>query len=163
MDTKIEFIEGGSVTSPQGFHAGAAVAGIKGNTIDKPDVGILFSRELCLVAGLLTNSRIKSAPVLLCQECLQRGRALAVVVNSGCANASTGEAGINDAREMAAITAKAVGADPEGVLVASTGVIGRRLPMEKLKEGLEHISLSDSGGHDLARAMMETRSLLARS
>jgi glutamate N-acetyltransferase/amino-acid N-acetyltransferase len=108
------------------------------------------------VAGLLTTNRVKSAPVLFCQERLKRGRAVAVVVNSGYANASTGEAGLNDAREMAAVTARAVGVDPEDVLVASTGIIGRRLPMEKIKEGLAHISLSDGGGHDLARAMMTT-------
>ncbi len=156
METKIDPISGGTVTTPRGFHAGATAARIKKNSEGKLDLGILFSQELCAAAGLLTTNRIKSAPVVLCQERLKRGQAVAVVANSGCANASTGEQGLADAAEMAALTAKAIGAEPEEVLVASTGVIGQRLPMERIREGLNHISLSDNGGHELARAIMTT-------
>ena len=156
METRIDTIKDGTVTTPRGFHAGATAAGIKHVGSDKLDLGILFSQEPCVTAGLFTTSRIKSAPVLLCQECLKKGRALTVVVNSGCANASTGKQGLADAAEMASLTAKAIGVDPEEVLVASTGVIGQRLPMERIREGLNHISLSDNGGHELARAMMTT-------
>ncbi|HEY32217.1 MAG TPA: bifunctional glutamate N-acetyltransferase/amino-acid acetyltransferase ArgJ [Dehalococcoidia bacterium] len=156
MESKIDTISDGTVTTPQGFHAGATAAQIKQGSGDKLDLGILFSQELCVTAGLFTTNRIKSAPVLLCQERLKKGRAAAVVVNSGCANASTGKPGLADAAEMAALTAKALGADAEDVLVASTGVIGQRLPMERIREGINHISLSDNGGHDLARAMMTT-------
>ena len=156
MESKIDTINEGTATSPQGFHAGATAAEIKKGSSDKLDLGILFSQEPCVTAGLFTTNRIKSAPVLLCQERLKKGRAAAVVVNSGCANASTGKPGLADAAEMAALTAKALGIDAEEVLVASTGVIGHRLPMERIKDGLNHISLSDNGGHDLARAMMTT-------
>ena len=156
METKIDTIKDGTVTTPRGFHAGATTAGIKESSKGKLDLGILFSQEPCVAAGLFTTSRIKSAPVILCQERLKKGRAIAVVVNSGCANASTGEQGLADAAEMAALTAKSIGADPEEVLVASTGVIGQQLPMERIGDGLNHISLSDNGGHELARAMMTT-------
>jgi len=156
METKIDTIKDGTVTTPHGFHAGATAAGIKQGSKDKLDLGILFSQEPCVAAGLFTTSRIKSAPVVLCRERLKKGRAIAVVVNSGCANASTGEPGLADAAEMSALTAKAIGTDPEEVLVASTGVIGQRLPMERIRDGLNHISLSDNGGHELARAMMTT-------
>jgi glutamate N-acetyltransferase/amino-acid N-acetyltransferase len=156
METNIDTIADGTATTPQGFHAGATTAGIKEGGKDKLDLGILFSQEVCVVAGLFTTNRIKSAPVVLCQERLKKGRAAAVIVNSGCANASTGKQGLADAEEMAALTAKAIGVDPEEVLVASTGIIGQRLPMERIKDGLNHISLSDNGGHELARAMMTT-------
>ena len=156
METKIDTIKDGTATTPRGFHAGATAAGIKQGDEVKLDLGILFSQESCAAAGLLTTNRIKSAPVVLCRERLKRGQAVAVVVNSGCANASTGEQGLADAAEMAALTAKAIGAEPEEVLVASTGVIGQRLPMERIREGLNHISLSDNGGHELAQAIMTT-------
>jgi glutamate N-acetyltransferase/amino-acid N-acetyltransferase len=156
METRIDIIADGTVTTPRGFHAGATAAGIKEDSKGKLDLGILFSQEPCVAAGLSTTSRIKSAPVLLCQERLKRGKAVAVVVNSGCANASTGKQGLVDAAEMAALTAKATGVEPEEVLVASTGVIGQWLPMERIRDGLKHISLSDNGGHELARAIMTT-------
>ncbi len=144
------------MTTPHGFHAGATAAELKQGSGDKLDLGILFSQEPCVAVGMFTTNRIKSAPVVLCQERLKKGRAVAVVVNSGCANASTGEQGLTDAAEMAALTAKAIGAEPEEVLVASTGVIGQRLPMERIRGSLNHISLSDNGGHELTRAMMTT-------
>ncbi|MBL7166327.1 MAG: bifunctional glutamate N-acetyltransferase/amino-acid acetyltransferase ArgJ [Dehalococcoidales bacterium] len=157
MEAEIEFIEGGTVTSPQGFHAGATAAGIKGSAGDRLDLGVLFSQEPCVTAGLLTSNSIKSAPVLLCQERLREShRVMAVVANSGCANASTGDRGLADAAEMASLAANGIGVEAEDVLVASTGVIGRLLPMERIKDGLNSISLSDDGGHELARAIMTT-------
>jgi glutamate N-acetyltransferase/amino-acid N-acetyltransferase len=156
MESKIDTINDGTVTSPQGFHAGVTAAEIKQGSGDKLDLGILFSQEPCTTAGLFTSNRIKSASVVLCQERLKKGRAVAVVVNSGCANASTGKQGLTDAAEMTTLAAKALGVDAEEVLVASTGVIGQRLPMERIRDGLNNISLSDNGGHDLARAMMTT-------
>lgn len=157
MEAEIEFIEGGTVTSPHGFHAGATAAGIKESAGDRLDLGVLFSQEPCVTAGLLTSNRIKSAPVLLCQERLKaRRKAVAVVANSGCANASTGDRGLADAAEMAAMAASGVGAEPEDVLVASTGVIGRLLPMERVRDGLNGIGLSDDGGAEFARAIMTT-------
>ncbi len=156
MNAAIETIDGGTVTTPAGFHAGATAAGIKGTGGEEPDLGILFSETPCSAAGVFTTSRIRSAPVRLSSRHLQDGRAQAVVVNSGCANSSTGQKGLADAAEMAALVARDLGIAPEDVLVASTGVIGWYLPMERIAAGLRCISLSPAGGHDLARAMMTT-------
>ncbi len=154
--SKIDFIPGGTVTSPQGFYAGATYAGIKKQAEQSLDLGILFSEAPCTTAGLFTSSRIRSAPVTLCQEKLQEGRAVAVVANSGCANAYTGEQGLVDAAEMATLAAKGIGVSSEDVLVASTGITGQPLPMELIRAGINQIILSVDGGHELARAIMTT-------
>jgi glutamate N-acetyltransferase/amino-acid N-acetyltransferase len=153
----MEFISSGTVTSPEGFRAGAAFAGIKKKADGAPDIGVLFSGAPCAAAALFTTNRIKSAPVVLSRERLKSGRAGAVVVNSGCANACTGEQGLADAAEMAKLTADAIGkVAPEDVVVASTGVIGQPLPMGLIRDGIEKITLSADGGHELARAIMTT-------
>ena len=154
MKAKIEFVPEGTVTSPEGFQAGATCAGIKEE--NKLDLGILFSEAPCVTAALFTTNKVKAAPVVLCQERLQRGRAVAVVVNSGCANAFTGEQGLRDAAEMAGLAAERIGVSPEDVLVASTGVIGEELPMRLIRAGIEQIVLSTEGGHSLVKAMMTT-------
>ena len=158
MEARIEFISQGSVTSPEGFCAGATYAGIKRNK-DSLDLGILFSEAPCVAAGLFTTNRIKAAPVTLSQERLRKGEAVAVVVNSGCANACTGEQGLADATEMANLVAKNTGLLPEDVLVASTGVIGQRLPIKQIGAAIDRITLSREGGHELAKAMMTTDSV----
>jgi len=152
----VDFIASGTVTSPRGFHAGATDAGIKEKDKDSLDLGILFSEVPCVATALFTTNKIKAAPVVLCQQRLKSGRAVAVVVNSGCANAFTGEQGLADAAEMADLAARGSGISPGDVLVASTGVIGQPLPMEHLRAGMEQIVLSGDGGHDLTRAMMTT-------
>jgi len=154
MEAKFEFIPSGSVTSPKGFQAGATYAGIKKKK--GLDLGILASEVPCVAAGLFTTNRIKAAPVVLCQQRLRGGRATAVVVNSGCANTCTSEQGLADAVEMARLAAEVIGVAPEDVLVASTGVIGQTLPMERLRNGMRQIALSRDGGHELARAIMTT-------
>jgi len=156
MEAEIEFVAEGTVTSPQGFHAGATCAGIKKKARGGLDLGLLFSEEPCRVAGVFTTNKIKAAPVILCQERLKSGRAVAVVANSGCANACTGEQGLADAAEMAALAATGIGVSPEDVLVASTGVIGKQLPMELIRAGLGKIVLSADGGHALEEAIMTT-------
>lgn len=156
MEAEIRFIPGGSVTSPQGFFAGVTYAGIKNKPDKSPDLGILFSEKCCVAAALFTTNRIKAAPVLLSQQRLGNGSATAIVVNSGCANAFTGEQGLADAAEMGDLTAKSIGISPEEVLVASTGVIGEKLPMEQIRKGLGEIALSAGGGYELAKAMMTT-------
>ena len=155
-EAKINSIPGGTVTTPQGFCAGATYAGIKKNSDAKADLGILFSETPCVTAALFTGNKIKSAPVILCQERVRKGSAVAVVVNSGCANASTGEQGLADAAEMAAMVAKSIGISAEDTLVASTGVIGQPLPMKLIKDGISRIILDSDGGYELARAMMTT-------
>ncbi len=152
----IELIAGGTVTSPKGFHAGAAKAGIKNGTKRRLDIGILYSEAPCVTAAVFTKNKIKSAPVLLDQERLRKGGITAVIANSGNANASTGEQGMKNAAEMTALAARAIGAEPENVLVCSTGVIGMQLPMVAIREAVRDIALSPEGGHDLARAIMTT-------
>ncbi|MBI2852536.1 MAG: bifunctional glutamate N-acetyltransferase/amino-acid acetyltransferase ArgJ [Chloroflexi bacterium] len=147
---------GGTVTSPQGFHAGATSAGIRKKAELSLDLGILFSEAPCAVAGVLTTSRIKSAPVMLCQERLARGQGMAIVANSGCANAYTGKQGLADACEMAKAAAFALGIDADDVFVASTGVTGKPLPLDIIKDGIRKIALSPDGGHEMARAIMTT-------
>ena len=144
----------GTITTPKGFLAGAGCAGLK--TRGGLDMGIIFSEVPAAAAGVFTSNRIKAAPLVLSREHLRGGRAQAIVVNSGCANACTGEGGLEDAAEMASLVADKLGAQSEDVLVASTGVIGLRLPMEKVRSGIEGISLSRDGGHELARAIMTT-------
>ena len=156
MGAKIEFIPEGAITSPKGFQAGATCAGIKKEAKHGLDLGILFSEAPCVATALFTTNRVKAAPIVLCQERLQGGRAVAVVVNSGCANAFTGEQGLRDAVEMAGLAAERIGVSPEDVLVASTGVIGQELPMKLIRAGLGQIVLSTEGGHSLVKAMMTT-------
>jgi glutamate N-acetyltransferase/amino-acid N-acetyltransferase len=156
MAAEIEFIPQGTVTSPEGFFAGATSAGISKKAGDKQDLGILFSEAPCVAGGVFTTNRIKAAPVVLSQERLKQGRVGAVVVNSGCANACTGERGARNAAEMAKLVAEGIGVLPEDVLVASTGVIGVPLPMKRIRSGIDKVILSRDGGHELARAMMTT-------
>jgi len=157
----IEILKGGTVTTPQGYSAGATYAGIKKKVENVLDLGIIYSREPCVAAGVFTTNQIKSASVVLNQKNLQnKGNISAVVVNSGCANSSTGEQGLQDAFEMAAVTAKALGIEPEEVVVASTGVIGVRLPMKSISEGMNQIVLSPDGGHEFTRSIMTTDTVL---
>jgi len=159
MKAVIEAVLGGTVTSPGGFFAGAVSAGINEKAAGKLDLAVLFSETPCVAAGLFTTSKLKSAPVQLTKQRLEPGKVGAVVVNSGCANAFTGEHGLVDAAEVASLVAEGIGIDPEDVLVASTGVIGVPLPMKRIRPAVEMIIMSRDGGHDLARAMMTTDTL----
>ena len=125
MESKIEFIPGGTVTSPEEFYAGATYAGIK-KAKDSLDLGILFSKAPCVTAGLFTASKLKGAAVTLNQERLKGGKAVGLVVNSGCSNSYTGKQGMADAEAMAAMAAESIGVPANDVLVASTGVTGDR-------------------------------------
>jgi glutamate N-acetyltransferase/amino-acid N-acetyltransferase len=147
-------IPSGSVTSASGFLAGAVHAGIKSE--DELDLAILCSEVPCKAAGVFTTSQIKSAPVILSQKHIVKGRAQAVVVNSGCANACMGGQGLADARGMANLAAAKLGISPEEVLVASTGIIGVPLPMDKIRTGIPKIKPAIGGGHDFCRAIMTT-------
>ena len=155
-EARIQPVSGGTVTSPAGFHAGGVCAHIKNSESQRLDLGILFSQEPCEIAGTFTTAAIKSGPVLLDQERLKKGGIVALIANSGCANASTGERGYADAEEMTALAAKLVGAEPENILVASTGVIGKMLPMPSIRQAVRQIALSREGGHDFARAIITT-------
>lgn len=156
MDAKIEPIGGGSVTSPRGFSAGAVHVGVRTDW-EKLDVALLFSESPCAAAGVYTSNAVRAAPVLVTQQHLADGKAQAVVVNAGCANAATGKRGMEDAVQMARLAAAKLGVAPEQVVVASTGVIGGYLPMDRIRAGIEKIVLStEEGGADFARAIMTT-------
>jgi glutamate N-acetyltransferase / amino-acid N-acetyltransferase len=148
-------LKGGTVTSPEGFRAGAVNAGIS-SVSGKLDLGILCSDSSCAAAGVFTRNRIQAAPVILSRKRVEKGQATAIVASSGCANAFTGEAGMADAGEMAKLAAAKCGLKPDDVLVASTGVIGVRLPMAKIRQEMGKVALKADGGHDLARAIMTT-------
>jgi len=143
------------VTAPLGFRAAGVASGIKP---DRLDLALVAADATCTAAGVFTTNLAKAAPVLVSAEHLESGRARAIVVNAGCANAATGEGGLADAREMAVVAALTVGCPVEEVLVASTGVIGVRLPMERIRGGIAEAvrRLSRHGGADAARAIMTT-------
>jgi glutamate N-acetyltransferase/amino-acid N-acetyltransferase len=157
VDGEISFVTSGTVTTPKGFLAGATYAGLKKKKAKGIlDLAVLSAEVPCVGAALFTTNRIKAAPVVLSRQRLQSGKVSAVVVNSGYANACVGEVGLGDAAKMADLAAKNLGVSPEAVLVASTGVIGKRLPMDLIETGIKRIKVSRSGGHKLARAIMTT-------
>jgi glutamate N-acetyltransferase/amino-acid N-acetyltransferase len=156
VEAEIELVASGGITFPKGFYAGATYAGIKKKGDNVLDLGVLFSQAPCAAAALFTKNRIKAAPVVFSQQRVPSEKVVAVVANSGCANTFTGEQGLADAAEMARLAAGNIGVSPEQVLVASTGVIGQRLPMELIRAGIERITPSEDGGGELARAIMTT-------
>lgn len=151
----MKYIEG-SITAPQGFLAQGVAAEIKYK--DKKDVAIIYSQTECNAAAVYTTNRVHAACIDLCREHLQDGRVQAVVVNSGNANACTGRQGMADSKAMANLTAAHLGIKGDKVLVASTGVIGVFMPMDKIMAGIEMASagLSEEGGHNAALAIMTT-------
>ena len=158
MADKVRFVEGGTITTPKGFIAGATYAGIKTYAEDKLDLGLLLSERPSTVAGVFTTSNIRSPSVTLTQERVPKGTIRALVVNSGIANACVGAQGLDDAREATIIAASHLNVDPEEVVTASTGVIGVELPMALIRSGVGRIQVSEAGGHELARAILTTDS-----
>ena len=148
----------GGVTAPAGFRAAGVACGIKAN--GRPDLALLVSDPPGSAAAVFTTNVAQAAPVIVSREHLQRsgGRAVAIVANSGCANACTGADGMAHAREMAREAGRALGCEPESVLVASTGVIGVKLAMPAVTRGIAMAAsaLSPAGGPDAARAIMTT-------
>jgi glutamate N-acetyltransferase/amino-acid N-acetyltransferase len=156
METAPELIPGGTVTSAKGFKAGGIYAGIKNNARNNLDLGILLSEVACVTTGVFTLNKMKSAPVILCRKRLPSNTIRALVVNSGCANAGTGEQGMSNALAMIASAAERVGVTAEEVLVASTGLIGKQLPIDSIVSALRETKLSPDGGHTLAEAILTT-------
>jgi glutamate N-acetyltransferase/amino-acid N-acetyltransferase len=145
-----------SVTAPDGFRASGVIAGLKDS--GRPDLGLLVADRGASAAGLFTTNAFPAAPVSVSQRHLINGRARAVVINSGQANAATGEIGLQDAETTCAAVSVAIGADPEDVLVCSTGVIGPRVKMTELTTALPAAvgELSDDGGPRFAEAILTT-------
>ena len=157
MAAKVSTIPGG-VTTPRGFRAAGVCAGIKAN--HGLDLALLVSDGPAQAAAVFTTNLALAAPVVVSREHLARsgGTARAVIVNSGCANACTGDEGMQAARDMAAETARIVHCPAEQVLVASTGVIGVALPIDKIRDGLPAAfgALGADQGAMAARAIMTT-------
>jgi glutamate N-acetyltransferase/amino-acid N-acetyltransferase len=145
-----------SVTYPAGFAAAGLSAGLKRS--GKPDLGLLVGEQGTAAAGVFTTNRVQAAPVRLSRSRLATGRARAVLVNSGQANAATGDRGAADAERATAGVAAAIGLDPEEVLACSTGVIGEPIRMPELLRGLPRLttSLAVDGGAGFARAILTT-------
>ena len=152
----IELVQGGGVTSPKGFVAGAVYAGIKSKAPDALDLGVLLSEAPASVAGTFSKNKVLSPSVVLSRERVARGSARGVVVNSGCANCAVGQPGLTDAEEMTALAAAHAGVDAEEMLVCSTGLIGVELPMALIRQNIGNVELTDHGGADFARSIMTT-------
>jgi glutamate N-acetyltransferase/amino-acid N-acetyltransferase len=151
----MKIIKGG-VTAPRGFLAGSASCGIKKS--GKTDLALLYSAVPCMAAGTFTTNKVKSGSVVLCIERLKKGTSQAVIVNSGNANCCVGQKEIKDAAEITGLAAKKLGLKSEAVLMASTGIIGRPLPVSKIKKGIGGLvkDLSASNGTNFAKAIMTT-------
>ena len=151
-------IEGGSITSPKGYLAGACYVGVKSRKSEKPDVTILYSQEPAACAALFTTNKFCAAPVLLGREVLKKGKARAVVINSGNANAATGEQGLANAKKVELLAEELLGLGEDEVFVSSTGVIGQQLPVEKVLDGVRRIvpNMTVEQGTDAAWAIMTT-------
>jgi glutamate N-acetyltransferase/amino-acid N-acetyltransferase len=148
------------VCAPLGFRAGAAAAHVRDDgDAERLDVALVRSDVAATAAGVFTRNSVKAAPVVISQLTLRRGAPVsALVVNSGNANACTGAQGFRDALVMCATAAEVLDLDPSEVLVCSTGVIGRPVPMERVTRGIRvaATALSDAGGDLAARAIMTT-------
>ena len=147
------------VCAPLGFRAGAAAADIRGDgDVIRLDVALVRSDTPAEAAGVFTRNLVKAAPVVISQLTLRRHKPIgAVVINAGNANACTGPEGFRDALRMCATTAEVLDLDPSEVLVCSTGVIGRPMPMERVNAGIRACAaLDDIAGEAAARAILTT-------
>lgn len=155
--SKIRVIKGG-VTSAKGFKAAGVPAEIKYK--GRNDVALIVADAPCAAAAVFTTNKVAAAPVLYDREIVKGGKVQAILANSGCANACTGEEGLKDAKLAALVTAGELGIDPKYVLVASTGVIGRRLPMDRLMAGMksakEALGTTLEHGLNAEKAVMTT-------
>lgn len=156
-DQKWKMVPGG-ITAPKGFLAAGVAAEVRKR--GRRDLALLYSEAPAAAAALFTQNRVQAAPVLVTREHLMQagGYARAVVVNSGIANACTGEQGLADARRMAEVVGEALKVPLQQVIVASTGVIGEYLPMEKIEAGIRKAAqaLSVDGGGAAAEAILTT-------
>lgn len=149
----------GGVTAAKGYEAAAAAAGIKYK--DRTDMAMIYSQVPCVAAGTFTQNIVKAAPVRWDQQVVKSGaKAQAVIVNSGIANACTGAEGFGYCKDTAEAAAKALDISADGVLIGSTGVIGKQIPIDRLVAGIEALAgkknSSLENGTEAARAIMTT-------
>ncbi len=146
-----------SAVLPQGFKASGIVAHIKKS--GKKDLALFYSDVPCVASGMFTKNKVKAAPVVLCERILKSKVGIrAVIANSGNANCMTGEKGLKDAFKTAQLVAETLGVSAEEILVSSTGIIGKFLPIEKIRNAIPALvsSLSDKNFEDAAVAIMTT-------
>lgn len=145
-----------ALSLPKGFLYSGAIAGIKND--GKKDLAIIYSEVPSIAAGLFTTNAIKAAPVVVSMAQLKKGKKKLILANSGIANAATAKEGLKDVREIIDAYAKGFHAKPEELLVASTGVIGRRLPVDKINAQITALKndLSRQGFMDAVKAIMTT-------
>jgi len=146
----------GGITAVPGIQATGIHAGIK--KAELKDLALIVTDAPAAAAGVFTKNSVTAAPVLVCRQHLNNPIAQAIIINSGNANACTGELGMSNAQRMASTTAEQLGIDENLVLVSSTGVIGQQLPMDKIEKGIQIAAnaLSTEGGADAAEAIMTT-------
>lgn len=149
----------GNTTTPAGFIAHGLHCGARFKNLD---LALVWSEQPAAVAGMFTTNQVVAAPVLVCKEAVSHGWARAILVNSGNANACTGKVGMANALEMVALASKCLEVQEHEVLLCSTGLIGRQLPMEKLRLGIPKLKpgLSKDGGVLAAEAIQTTDAFL---
>ena len=145
----------GGITAPKDFMAAGIHCGIRK---DKRDLALIYSTAPCDAVGVFTTNKVKAAPVLLTKKFVSKGKARAVIINSGNANCCTGKRGEADALRMCQLTAEALDIDYRKVLVCSTGKIGEYLPLDKIENGIPKLvkKLSTNGYRDAAEAILTT-------
>jgi glutamate N-acetyltransferase/amino-acid N-acetyltransferase len=158
MAAGVKILEGGSVTSPIGYRAGGVFAGLKTAGEGVLDLGVLVSDRPATVAGTFSRNKILSPSVTVTKSRAPSSTARGVVANSGCANCSVGEQGVEDALEMTRLAEAHAGVGTGEMMVASTGVIGAELPMALIRRTIGEIELTDEGGPSFARSIMTTDS-----
>ena len=150
----MNFIENGSITSPEGFLSSGIHVGLKKN---KKDLALIYSKTVGTASGVYTKNKVKGAPIYVTKEHLENNKAQAIIINSGNANTLNGEEGLKNAEEMAILTANSLKIDKSNVLVASTGVIGVPLNIELIKNGIDNLTSSlTTNSSDAASAILTT-------
>ena len=153
--SKFKVIDAG-ICAPEGIISAGYAAGLKKS--GKKDLALIYSNELCSAAAVFTKNSFKAAPVLVSQKQIKKGKAQAVIINSGNANACTGIPGLKDAEKMVLVMSEALGINKDHVLVASTGIIGVPMPMKKIEQGIWAISrmIHKTNSCDAAEAILTT-------
>jgi len=150
-------VKGGTITSVPGFFAGSCNCGLKNS--GKPDLCIIYTPQTSVCSGVFTTNKFQAAPVVFDREKLQNNSGVrAIIVNSGIANACTGKTGMENTVRTAMIASELMGIKKDEVMIASTGVIGSQLPMDKIEDGIKksYTALSPDGGSGAAEAILTT-------
>jgi glutamate N-acetyltransferase / amino-acid N-acetyltransferase len=155
QEYKINILESGSITSPNGFYSSAVACGIKKNNAF--DLGLLYSENPCSISALFTQNKLNGDSLKWTKNVLKNNNHFkAIIVNSGNANTSVGKIGLEHAQVIAENISKKLAIDPSEVCIASTGIIGIELPIEKIKNGIQKLQLHKTNGGDFSNAILTT-------